>query len=118
MIKDAPITPRSSMSIRIIIVNYRTAALTVDCLTSLAAKRAIGELFAVVVVENASPDDSADLLPRAIAQHDWAEWVDSCGVLASLSVVTTTDTITLWNRAYECGLPSSYLFPIFPAGFE
>ena len=64
------------MNLTIVIVNYCTAAMAVDCLTSLAAERARGEPFTVVLLDNASPDDSATLLKRTIARNNWGKWVD------------------------------------------
>ncbi len=62
--------------IAIVIVNFRTAALTVDCLTSLASERTGGEPFSVVLVDNFSEDDSLVVLTNAIAQNGWKDWVE------------------------------------------
>lgn len=59
----------------IIIVNYCTAGLTVNCLASLAKERADGRTFDVVLVDNASPDNSADILLRTIKHNGWGDWV-------------------------------------------
>jgi GT2 family glycosyltransferase len=60
----------------VIIVNYRTPALTVDCLRSLEAEvRTIGACR-VVVVDNASPDDSAAVIAQAIADNNWGGWAE------------------------------------------
>jgi len=61
-------------STAIIIVNYRTADLTIDCLASIAAGPPASP-FRVVVVDNASPDDSVAILRNAIDRHRWDEWV-------------------------------------------
>ena len=63
------------MRVLIVIVNYRTAGLTVDCLRSLAPQ--VGEVAGgcrVVVTDNASGDGSADLIADAIATHGWGGW--------------------------------------------
>ncbi|MEO1583874.1 MAG: glycosyltransferase family 2 protein [Planctomycetota bacterium] len=60
----------------IIIVNYRTAGLVVDCLRSLAAELASGDSFRVVVVDNASGDGSLAALQGAVAEHGWGGWCD------------------------------------------
>ena len=57
-----------------VIVNYRTAALTADCLRSLAEERRRAEL-AVVVVDNASGDGSAGRIAALIAAEGWGGWV-------------------------------------------
>ena len=58
----------------IIIPNYRTPRLTVDCLASVEPE--IDKMSdCVVVVENGSKDDSAERIKAAIAQHGWQRWV-------------------------------------------
>jgi N-acetylglucosaminyl-diphospho-decaprenol L-rhamnosyltransferase len=63
-----------AMRLLVVIVNYRTAKLTVDCLHSLA-----GEVAAVkaqvVVTDNLSADDSIARIRHAIAENDWTAWV-------------------------------------------
>ena len=63
------------MDIAIVIVNYATAALTVDCLHSLAADSSRTDGWRVIVVDNASHDDSANVLEGAIAENQWSDWV-------------------------------------------
>jgi hypothetical protein len=59
----------------VVIVNYNTGELVVDCLHSLAAEA--DELgLRVVVVDNASPDGSAARLREAIGANGWADWVE------------------------------------------
>jgi hypothetical protein len=60
----------------IVIVNYRTAQLTIDCLRSLAPE--VPSLPAgtrVVVTDNASGDDSVERLGAAVRDHGWEPWV-------------------------------------------
>ncbi len=61
-------------SVLVVIVNYRSAGLTVDCLRSLVPEVAAYPSAKVVVVENASGDDSADHLARAIEAEGWGGW--------------------------------------------
>jgi GT2 family glycosyltransferase len=67
------------MSLLIIILNYRTAKLTVDCLRSLADK--LGEVpgTRALVVDNGSGDGSATEIAAAIAENGWGQW---CELLA------------------------------------
>lgn len=62
------------------IVNYRTGDLVVECLRSLAPEVAALEAHAstvrVVVVDNASGDDSADRIEEAIATNGWTHWAE------------------------------------------
>lgn len=61
--------------LRIVIVNYRTPGLSIDCLASLEDEVKQLPAAHVVVVEGGSPDDSAEQLRRAIDQHGWSSWV-------------------------------------------
>lgn len=59
----------------IVIVNYKTADLTIDCLKSLVPEiPRLGTAVRVVVVDNASPDDSVVKLKEAVEREDWASW--------------------------------------------
>ena len=61
-------------SVLVVIVNYRSAGLTIDCLRSLAPEVAGHPKARVVVVtENASGDDSAERLAAAIELEGWGE---------------------------------------------
>jgi GT2 family glycosyltransferase len=62
--------------VRIIIVNYRTAGLVVECLRSLAAEVAAEPDCRVVVVDNASGDGSAEAIGRAVEENGWGAWVE------------------------------------------
>jgi len=56
--------------IAVVIVNYRTAGLVADCLLSLASEPGLH----VIVVDNASGDDSIHVLSEAIQTNGW-HWV-------------------------------------------
>ncbi len=68
------------MSLLIAILNYRTPAVTGECLASLAP--CIGEVEAtrVVVVDNASGDESVPFLASLIERKGWQRW---CHLIAS-----------------------------------
>ncbi len=60
----------------VVIVNYRTAGLVLDCLRSLdpeVAAQPPGSVR-VVVADNASGDGSAERIKEAIASHGWSGW--------------------------------------------
>ena len=57
------------MNLLIVIVNYRSAGLAIDCLRSLEPEVAAIPGARAVVVENASGDDSADRLAAAIERE-------------------------------------------------
>ena len=62
------------MNLLIVIVNYRTAGLTVDCLHSLATEVAGMPGTKVVVTDNASGDDSVSRLQAALEENGWSGW--------------------------------------------
>ncbi len=57
------------------ILNYRTPNLTMDCLRSLAAERALYPDFSVILIDNASGDDSATRIAEALRHEQWTSWV-------------------------------------------
>ena len=60
----------------VVIVNYRTARLTIDCLRSLVGERAVlGGRMSVIVTDNLSPGDSVRRISEAVAENGWGEWV-------------------------------------------
>lgn len=61
-------------NVGIIIVNYRTAELTIDCLRSLESEVSTVTQTRVVVVDNASGDDSVARIHSAIEQNGWSNW--------------------------------------------
>jgi GT2 family glycosyltransferase len=62
------------MNVLVAIVNFRTGPLVLDCLASLEAEVAAVEDVQVVVTDNASGDDSPDLIEAAIAERGWSGW--------------------------------------------
>src|SRR4051794_23193310 len=61
------------MRLLIVIVNYRTADLVVDCLRSLAAQVDRANMR-VVVTDNQSGDDSVARLTNAVTTNGWGDW--------------------------------------------
>ncbi|MDB5809265.1 MAG: hypothetical protein JWN94_1387 [Betaproteobacteria bacterium] len=58
----------------IVVVNYRTAALAIDCLHSIAAELPAFAHLHTVVVDNASNDGSVEALRAAIEANQWQVW--------------------------------------------
>ena len=56
----------------VVIVNYKTAGLTINCLRSLSTQIEADRSIRVVVVENASGD--GDAIAAAIAANGWGGW--------------------------------------------
>ena len=63
-----------SHRILVVIVNFRTPTLTLDCLRSLEPEVKSVPGTRVVVVENGSGDDSAGALERGIAERGYEGW--------------------------------------------
>jgi len=95
----------------IVIVNYRTADLAVDCLHSLSTQ--VGDLGGgrVIVADNASGDGSVEKLERAIATENWSTWAEvtplernggfaygnNAGIRAALGAACPPDYVLLLN---------------------
>jgi N-acetylglucosaminyl-diphospho-decaprenol L-rhamnosyltransferase len=60
----------------VVVVNYRTGRLAVDCVASLAAEGAALRGGRVVIVDNDSGDDSLSVLGAAVAERGWSSWVE------------------------------------------
>jgi len=58
----------------VIVLNYRTAHLTKECLRSLETEISSVPQSRVIVVDNASQDGSAEEIAAAITQHGWESW--------------------------------------------
>ena len=66
------------MQLSIIIVNYRTPQLTIDCLRTVYNQtNNIG--FEVIVVDNNSGDDSSQLIRTAFPQVSWIQMEYNAG---------------------------------------
>ncbi|MBA3272934.1 MAG: glycosyltransferase family 2 protein, partial [Chthoniobacterales bacterium] len=65
------------MKLLIVIVNYKTPELTIDCLRSLDPEiSAVVGGCSVVVTDNASGNGSPEKIAAAIAQNNWGSWVE------------------------------------------
>ncbi len=62
------------MKVLVVIVNYRTADLTIDALASLEPELPGVSPAGVVVVDNCSGDGSAARIAAAIAERGWGAW--------------------------------------------
>jgi len=66
--------PVQTSSVLVVIVNYRTPNLVVSCLRSLVGDMPSLPNTKVVVVDNASGDDSLTVIGEAIATEGWGSW--------------------------------------------
>lgn len=95
----------------VVIVNYRTPELVVDCLASLAGQVAEHPGSRVVVVDNHSGDRSGDILAATVSAKEWGSWVsiiemernggfaygNNAGITAALAARPRPDHILLLN---------------------
>lgn len=63
-------------SMHAVIVNYRTAELTVECLASLEPEIRERPRCRAIIVDNASADGSADIIANAITARGWSSWAE------------------------------------------
>ncbi|WP_404784561.1 glycosyltransferase family 2 protein [Altericista sp. CCNU0014] len=81
MPKDASEGPNStdrgplSSPLWVAIVNYKTAALTLDCLASLIAEHRRGLKMTAVAVDNASGDGSLEVLRQGLEAYRNPDWI-------------------------------------------
>ncbi|HEV2842330.1 MAG TPA: glycosyltransferase family 2 protein [Chthoniobacterales bacterium] len=67
---------KNEVTFAVVIVNYRIAHLTIECLRSLAAQRTgATPQFEVVIVDNASGDGSSERLQDAVEENGWSSWI-------------------------------------------
>lgn len=69
-----PLSP-PSVRLWVVIVNYQTASLTLDGLASLVAEYQCGLEMRVVVVDNASGDDSLAILQQGLTALQNPDWI-------------------------------------------
>ena len=66
-----------SCSLAVVVLNYRTPDVTVDCLKTLAPEAVADPGVRVILVDNASGDDSVPKIRSAIKENGWAGgWLD------------------------------------------
>jgi len=68
------IQPNISTRLIVVIVNYRTSSLTIDCLRSLVEEVRSLPGSRVVVTDNASGDGSVEQIAAAIETEGWGGW--------------------------------------------
>jgi GT2 family glycosyltransferase/serine acetyltransferase len=61
------------MKLAIIVLNYRTPELTLECIASLESE--VDSSMDVIVVDNASGDGSAERIEQGMSERGWNTWV-------------------------------------------
>jgi N-acetylglucosaminyl-diphospho-decaprenol L-rhamnosyltransferase len=77
----------------VIIINYRTALLTIGCLRSLATEVQRNPHVRAAVVDNASNDDSIQQIRHAIETEGWRERATLCELATNRGFATGTNTV-------------------------
>jgi N-acetylglucosaminyl-diphospho-decaprenol L-rhamnosyltransferase len=96
---------QEGIRVAIVIVNYRTAALTIACLKSLADERGTDRSFKVIVVDGCSGE--GEVLSKAVVEHGWGEWV----------TVMVADRNGGFSFGNNCGIRAALEWPSPPAYF-
>ena len=68
-------SPNSTCQLCVVLLNYRTPDLTIDCLKSLISQAKDLEAK-IVIVDNASPDNSVEVIGEWIAESGYSENID------------------------------------------
>lgn len=102
----------SPSSLMVVIVNYKTADLTIDCLHSVAQEIKALPKVKVFITDNASPDDSVAKIQQAIDRENWQEW-------ASLMPLDRNGGFSFGNNAairpaLESSNPPDYILLLNP----
>ena len=98
------------LTVAVVIVSYRSAALTIECLRSVLAERTDDRLnIRAVVIDNASGDHP--LIAGAIEENGWSSWV--AAVLAPRNGGFAYGNNLGIRHALESG-PADYVFLLNP----
>lgn len=99
------------LDVAVVIVSYRSAGLTIECLRSLQRERgdAAGLLIRVIVIDNAS----GDLAPieEAVQVNDWSSWVNVIAAPRNGGFAYGNNLGV--QRAYAAGVPD-YVYLLNP----
>ncbi len=74
-VSTPPLQPVAGVQLLVVVVNYRSAELAIDCLASLESEVRSNPGTHVAIVENASGRDQVDRLRGEIDRRGWAGWV-------------------------------------------
>lgn len=95
--------PDGRVRLAVLIVNFRTPGLTVDCLRSLAPEvEEAGEVH-VEVVDNGSGDGSTERIGEAIEREGWRRWAHLTALGRNYGFAGGN------NRAYEAAPEADYV---------
>lgn len=98
---------RFAVKLLVVVLNYRVAGLTIDCLRSLAPQMLSFPGCKVAVVENGSADGSAECLHEAVAEADWQQWVEFLPLPENLGFTKGNNYVL--GRALQSADPPEYI---------
>src|SRR6202035_4691957 len=96
------------MKLLVVIVNYRVAGLTIDCLYSLAREIAQIPGSRVAVCENGTADDSVERIQKAIDDNGWSSWCTLTAIFPNLGF-TGGNNVILRSAMESKDLPQYFL---------
>jgi N-acetylglucosaminyl-diphospho-decaprenol L-rhamnosyltransferase len=100
------------MKLLVIIVNYRVARLTIECLHSIAAELGRMPGTSVAVYDNGSGDDSAELIQKAITENSWSSWCSLTSNVTNSGFAGGNNIIL--RAALESANPPQYVLLLNP----
>lgn len=98
----------------VVIVNYNTSELLIDCLHTLAREVATGDIEQVIAVDNASPDASAARLAEAIIDHGWGRWTELLPLPENHGYAAGNNAALRQILAAEAADPPDYILLLNP----
>ena len=96
----------------VVIVNYRTPELALDCLRSLAVERGNVPTLTAFLVEGGSGDGSADMLRSGIEENDWHHWVTFLPLEHNLGYASGNNAAL--RKIFELPAPPQYILLLNP----
>lgn len=73
--RGAIVTAELDANVAVVIVNYRTPRLAIECLASLRSEKGRMAKLRAIVVDGGSGDDSAAQISRVARESDYKDWV-------------------------------------------
>jgi GT2 family glycosyltransferase len=102
------------VSVLVVIVNYRTGALAMEAVASLAGEVTARGDTHVVVVDNGSGDDSADLIARGIAERGFGDWCTLDAIARNGGFAAGNNEGLRWYREACGGALPDYVWLLNP----
>lgn len=95
------------MKLLVVIVNYRVAHLTIDCLHSIAPEIGSVPDTHVAICENGTGDDSAERIQKAIDDNGWGAWTSLTAINPNLGFTGGNNVVI--GPALKSATPPQYV---------